>query len=125
MTSTTYLLSEQPTKLISTLGQALLKKLAAKIEDPLPLYPTRPRLPINCNPLPRFATNAAFQEALGQINGRPAREVFETERDLHTHLHKAFKTRRLVYCKQQLELDPETNEIINDPIKNLVPIAKL
>jgi len=64
-------------------------------------------------------------EPLGNINGKPKKEVILTERDLLQHLKDAHKEQSLVYCKQMLELDAETNKIVNDPIKLFVNISNI
>lgn len=48
-----------------------------------------------------------------------------TERDLLQYLKDAHKESSLIYCKQMLELDAETNKIMNDPIKLFVNISHI
>lgn len=33
--------------------------------------------------------------------------------------------RSLVYCKEKLEFDPDTNAIVNDPIRTFISVADL
>lgn len=62
-------------------------------------------------------------EPLGSIIGKPPKEVIVTERDLLIYLKDSYANQTLVYCKQALEINQETNVIVNDPIKLLVTVA--
>lgn len=63
---------------------------------------------------------------LSQINGPPQDNFFcEEQEDLLEYLKMAYQNGTLAYCRQLLDLDPITGEILNDPIKNIVNIRNL
>lgn len=84
-------LQPQPKSLFSNIGQAMKKFVLANIEAPLPLLPARHRISIKTPPLPKFTFNDSGKaEPLGQINGRPLKEVFQFETDLLQYLKEAY-----------------------------------
>ena len=64
-------------------------------------------------------------QALSQINGPPVDQDFYDEEDLLGYLKSSYQSGTLAYCRQLLDLDPITGEILNDPIKNIVNIKNL
>jgi len=109
-------------KLVNSVGQALKKLLLTKIEEPLPILAAHAKT--FGDSLPKFVA-PSNQEPLGDINGRPFKEIFAYEQDLFQYLKSAYEHKLLVYCKQCLEIDSETNELITNPINLTVNINSL
>ena len=95
------------------------------IADPLPILPKSYKNQHLIGNLPKFSYDDenCEPEPLGQINGKPQKEVVVNERDLLQYVKEAYTDSSLVYCKQPLELNAD-GEIVNDPIKLMVNIKK-
>ena len=110
-------------KLITDFGKALRKQIHSKIEEPLPLLPKS--MKSKQEQVPKF-TYPHISEGLGPINGRPFRSDTSThEMLLSEYVKQAYEEKSLVYSRQALEVCKETNELLNDPIKNLINLVNL
>ena len=97
--------------------------------EPLPLYTFKKKVQdINSNGEPCFIysqymfDSAETADPLGVINGKPHNKACVTERDLLLYVREAYQKKCLVYCKQQLEVDCDTGQVVSDPIRNMISV---
>ena len=76
----------------SRIGAAFKQKILSRIDDPLPLLPVRHKNQHLIGNLPRFMISDDHEsEPLGDINGKPVKELIVSERELLQYVKDAYK----------------------------------